>query len=371
MQIGFINFSGLKYDTNTPYKKPLGGSESTMCYLSEELAKNGQQVTLFTGVNRKATVRGVKCLPLNKLSEDTLKALDVLVVQNSPLQGFQIKPLLRPATKLVLWIGHAHDQPAVQPMYKKEICNAYDAFVFVSQWQRNCYAEVFPIPRNKMLILRNAISPVFENFFGTKGNILSLKTVSPILAYTTTPFRGLNFLIRIFPQIRKLVPGTTLKIFSSLKVYQIPDKEDKKNYGKLYRLCQKTPGVKYVGSVSQSKLAEELKKISIFAYPNTFPETSCISAMEAMAAGCQIVTSDLAALPETTAGFADLISARTDMETYLEKFIKKIVVLLDNNIKKQKPLEKKLRKQVNFVNKNYTWKVRAGEWIKFFKKIIR
>jgi glycosyltransferase involved in cell wall biosynthesis len=370
MQIGFINFSGLKYDTNTPYKKPLGGSESTMCYLSEELAKNGQQVTLFTGVNRKATVRGVKCLPLNKLSEDTLKALDVLVVQNSPLQGFQIKPLLRPATKLVLWIGHAHDQPAVQPMYKKEICNAYDAFVFVSQWQRNCYAKLFPIPRKKMLILRNAISPVFENIFGTKGNIISPKTMPPILAYTTTPFRGLDLLIRIFPQIRKLAPGTTLRVFSSLKVYQVPEREDRRNYGKLYRLCQKTSGVKYVGSVSQTKLAEELRKVSIFVYPNTFAETSCISIMEAMAAGCQIVTSNLAALPETTAGFADLISLRTDIEIYLKKFIQKVVVSL-NNLKQGRILEKKLKKQVDFVNKNYTWKVRAGEWSKFFKKITK
>jgi len=44
MNIAFVNFHTLIFDTDTPYQKPLGGSESAMCYLAEHLAKLGHKV---------------------------------------------------------------------------------------------------------------------------------------------------------------------------------------------------------------------------------------------------------------------------------------------------------------------------------------
>jgi glycosyltransferase involved in cell wall biosynthesis len=83
--------------------------------------------------------------------------------------------------------------------------------------------------------------------------------------------------------------------------------------------------------------------------------------MEAMAAGCYIVTSNLGALPETVHGFGKLIDVTGDWQEYGNTFIREVVNFLIN--------PKDLSKQVAFANKNYTWKVRAKEWEKWITKL--
>jgi len=96
-----------------------------------------------------------------------------------------------------------------------------------------------------------------------------------------------------------------LKVFSSLKAYQVIEERDE--WEPLYRRCAETAGVEYVGSVTQSEVARQLRSVNILAYPNTFAAISCIAVMEALASGCFVVTSNWEYLPETTAVFARLI----------------------------------------------------------------
>ena len=369
MNIAFINPS-LVFDTNTPYHKPLGGSESALCYLAENLAKLGHRVVLLTRLSQRSKKHGVNCVPLDKLPKDFLASLDILVVQNSPQQGYNIKKYLNKNTKLVLWTQHAHDQPAVSSLLEGQVRNSYDYFVLISKWQLDSYLSSFEIKQDRCIVLKNAIAPAFENLFTDQNNLMAKKTLPPILAYTSTPFRGLDLLIRLFPAIRRAVPNITLRIYSSMKVYQTPDELELKDYGDLYRLCRETEGVEYIGSISQPKLAKELQTASILAYSNTFAETSCISVMEAMASGCQVITSDLGALPETTAGFAKLILAGGSWQEYSENFIQETVVFLHQFLGKDRvKIGQKLFEQTEFANHNYTWTKRALEWDKFLKNI--
>jgi tetratricopeptide (TPR) repeat protein len=141
-------------------------------------------------------------------------------------------------------------------------------------------------------------------------------------------------------------------------------------YGWLYRKCLETEGVEYVGSVPQSELAKQLQSVTVFAYPNTYPETSCIAVMEAMASGCWVVTSNLGALLETTAGFASLISWDEGREVYKQKFIEETIKALRKcTAENSTEAEEHLRKQVNFVNNAYSWSGRALEWAEWLARL--
>jgi glycosyltransferase involved in cell wall biosynthesis len=365
MKIAFLDTMIIDYVIETVYQRPMGGSSSALCYLAEELAKQGQEVFVLNRTTTPGVSRGVTCLPFETLQPELRHSFDVLVVSNMAGQASQIRAMLNPKTKLILWSGHAHDQPAIQPLQDPQEWATYDGIALVSNWQREQYHQHFGIDINQMRVLQNAISPSFEKCLPSDRPILSAKAKPPVLVYTSTPFRGLDILLNLFPAIRQAVPGTRLRIFSSMQVYNMPDAD----YEPLYRQCRETEGVEYIGSVSQPELAQELQSAIGLFYPNTFAETSCIAVMEAMASGCLILTSELGALSETTAGFGYLIPMT---ENYMQQFLDGAIALLNNSLQPHNPkLEEHLSSQVNFVKQTYTWATRAQEWVEWLSTLER
>ena len=133
----------------------------------------------------------------------------------------------------------------------------------------------------------------------------------------------------------------------------------------LYAQCRATEGIEYHGSLPQPELANELAGVSVLAYPNTFSETSCIAVMEALAAGRKVVTSDLAALPETCQGWATLISpigqARSREQFELE-FTSAVDRALSAAQTDSPHFLSKRFAQVQAITSTCTWDLRAAEW---------
>ena len=147
-----------------------------------------------------------------------------------------------------------------------------------------------------------------------------------------------------------------------MQVYRTADEADAARYGSLYQLCRDTPGINYVGSLPQPELAEQMREVALLAYPNHFPETSCIAVMEAMASGCRIVTSHLGALPETTAGFARLIPTDDDWLSYADRFTRATIEALEEFERNPVSVNESLSRQVEYVNAECTWASRAAAW---------
>ena len=356
MKIAFVDLGQLAYSPLTPYERPLGGTESAVCYLASELARNGHEIALVNRLDgAPGAYAGVVCPgAVDGFKADFLNSFDSVVALNRA-QGIRLRTM-NVTTRMVLWSQHAANETFVASLRDATERASWNAFALVSDWQAESYVEAFGIDRDRISVKRNAASPPFESV-ERSGLPFFRRDYPPVLAYTSTPNRGLEKLLLAFPTIRRLVPGCRLKVFSSMKTYQARDR-----YRVLYDLCAALPGVDYVGSVSQKALAEELRGIDILSYPNTFPETSCIAVMEAMAAGCLVLTSTLGALPETTAGYGLLLPPGNHGIVWASDYAQMVGDVIQEARKEPDKVETLLRDQTAHARANYTWKNRAREW---------
>jgi glycosyltransferase involved in cell wall biosynthesis len=364
MRIAFLDPAFLDYTVETPYERPLGGSQSAICYLAVELVRLGHSVAVVNGTATPGVHNGVLLANRNEgFCSKFLNQFDTVVVVNAP-GGLWLRNQSVEAP-LVLWLTHAHDQPALRPLQNEGERKVWSGFAFISKWQRDTISTKYGIQREKSQVLRNAVSPVFVDL--ALGQPWFVRNDAPVLIYTSTPFRGLSVLLKAFPIIRGALPGTRLRVFSGMSLYQVRPQDDK--YSELYRPCEATEGVEYVGPIGQSLLAQEITGAAALAYPSTFAETSCIAALEAMAAGATVLTTSLGALPETTHGFAALIESQADPARLATSFADMAVTTLREM--RDNPEQASLRRdsQVAFVRENYAWSARAEEWSSWLRQL--
>ena len=139
-----------------------------------------------------------------------------------------------------------------------------------------------------------------------------------------------------------------------------------KKFENIFEECKNTKNINYFGFMENKKIIELLKKMHIFAHPSIWPETSCVSAIESMAAGCEVVTTNLGALPETCSSFGTFVNFDKNLDE-LEKNYSKILLKSIENFWSQKN-QKKLKLQIEKINSSYSWDVRSMEWKNFFNE---
>jgi glycosyltransferase involved in cell wall biosynthesis len=364
MRIAFFDGGKMDYTAETPYREPLGGSQSALCYLAVELAQLGHDVAVLNATRAPGRCRGVHFLNLSQAPSDFLDRYDVVIVLNWAGGGVRLRHEFGVRAPLVLWLSHAHDQPIVSPLAQRDAADVWSGFAFISKWQHDSYIAKFGIPTQKARILRYAISPAFADLplapaWFERGEPL-------VLAYTSTPFRGLDVLLMSFGAIRSAVPDVRLRVFSSMATYQVEDE-----YSELYSICGRLDGVDYCGAIGQAQLARELSNVGCLTYPSTFAETFCIAVLEAMAAGNFIFTTRLGALPETTNGFACMVDADLDRGPLAERFAAMTVAGLRELQKDPEAAASRRAVQSKFVRENYTWSKRAAEWTDWLKELAR
>lgn len=238
------------------------------------------------------------------------------------------------------------------PEFKKN----FSKLVFVSKHQFEQYRMIHNVSYDESLVIRNAIVPI-EAHEKPKDKIN--------IIYHTTPHRGLELLVPAFNELCKLHNDIHLNVYSSFKIYGWDVRDEP--YRELFEFCEQHPNITYHGAVSNDEVREALKQNHIFAYPSIWPETSCIAAIEAMAAGCLIVCPDYEALPETLHGFGVCYRFTENKNKHYQRFTN----VLHNAILQYKRgvFTKRLEAQASFANVNYSWDNRIKEWNQLLKDL--
>jgi len=257
----------------------------------------------------------------------------------------------------VLWAHHFVNQREIQNLGSKDYVDKLDWIVFNSNWNFEKYVYQFKIPESKSIVIRNAIEKIdFEKKPKDKISLI----------YHTTPWRGLVHLLKVFKNLN--LENVELNVCSSTIIYgkKFDDQLGKK-YENIFNECKNTKNVNYSGFLENKKIIELLKNMHIFSHPSIWPETSCIAAIEAMAAGCEVVSTNLGALYETCSPFATFVGFDRNFDNLEKRYSKALLKSIKNYWSNEN--QNKLKLQSEVINATYSWDARSVEWKNFFNEI--
>lgn len=306
----------------------MGGSEEAITYLAPELAKLGYRVTVY---NQR---------------EDGLEQ-----------DGVIWKPweLFNPDDKFNIWIGWRQpDTPAMLGIKAKFIgmdmhdyivghqqivpraAKKLDKVFFKSKYQRDACKI---LPDEKTAIIPNGI--VKEQFEG------DVEKQPFSVGYFSSYDRGLPVLLDMWPTIREACPDATLDIAYGWDSFDGMHKGNPERMRWKWSVIRKLNelkdmGVREHGRLSHEELARLMKSIKVWAYPTSFNEIHCITAVKAQEAGMIPVTTYNYALKETiskeNAKYCREVEFIHNKPKEQEKFAKDLIKALKDDNYKIKPV---------------------------------
>jgi glycosyltransferase involved in cell wall biosynthesis len=297
-------------------QKGLGGSETAAVKLADALSDEGWTVTVYgdvdQGVHRNVVYRHHETF-------DPLERRDVFIASRYP-ELFD-RPVN--AHRRMLWLHDTDCGDRLTPERARQV----DHVLALSGWHQMNLITHYPFLGDRVEIIRNGISLDRFQVSETRKHRRAKR-----LLYTSSPDRGLDVLLELWPRIRKRAPGATFE-HTYAPVYQRIAAQDPAlaAFHERVQKLSEQKGVVALGSLSQPALAQRMLESLVWCAPSyngnigaPFYETSCIGAMEAQAAGLHVVASAWGALTETVI-LGDLIDEEPNTDEWRARLVDAIV----------------------------------------------
>jgi len=324
------NSPSFVFDGATIYGRGVGGAELGLITVAEELARRGHEVVVYnTPPNGAQVIEGVQYIPIANFDTAHDKH-DIFVLFRNPMPGRENQLRSLQARKKMFW---SCDQYTAGN-YATDIFPYVDAVVTISPYHAKYFVERYGIARERITPID---LPVRVSEY--KGNVERQKR---LLLYCSVPDRGLHHLLRLFHEIRTVVPDAELWVTSD---YSLWGEGIAPNNDSFRRQADAIEGVKFLGKVPRGNLIVYQQSASLMAYPNTavggLYELFCISAAECQVAGAIPITSQRGAL-ETTVMAGVQIDGEPGQGNYDQSFVQAVAAFL---LSDTEPMREKMMKK--------------------------
>jgi glycosyltransferase involved in cell wall biosynthesis len=355
LKIAFVTL-GLPFSGNSLKKHSLGGSESALLHVARELAKLGQDVTVFCECTEAGVFDNVSYLHYRDMQGYASPgAFDVLIA--SRFMEYNALPI--PTALRVLWL---HDILMEKPRVMGTVYQT-DLAMVLSKYHLNDYVNQLP-----------ELAPIlWQTSNGVDLKLIQENNKLPQpnkLIYTSRPERGLYQLLEsILPRILEQEPNAVLHI-ANYDISSLPQEDKSTAMARaIVHACdqlafQYGPRVVQLGSLSKDKLYQEISSSQAWLYPTSFPEISCIGAMEAQACMTPVITTKGFALEETVGPYSGfLIEGLPQEREYCEKFAEAVVATMREDLFEDAGLD-------YIKAKGFTWDKIAESWLAKFHELL-
>ncbi len=322
------------------------GSELAAQYLAKEFLSNDKTVVFFADEVKKYYISGgIIYLPafvLKRWQEVNLQ-LETMIVSRYVNYFIEVDAKLV-SSKTFMWLHDINIHPYYNGSHLPNsgaalvhnIDNVVDGYICSSEWHKTYLQNSYKLGHNKIHIIGLGIDTNF-------CKKLQTKKIKNRFIWVSDYQRGLEDFLTKFITIKSKIPDAELHIYREL-----PDL--------LKDTLKKIDNIKLFGHVDNKTILKAMSEAEYFCYVTTFPETFCLSALEAQALGCICITSHIAALETTVADRGLIIDPNSS--NFIEQFMK-----LHNDPDKKQYLRNTARDWAM----EQSWTNKCNEWLNIIK----
>jgi glycosyltransferase involved in cell wall biosynthesis len=325
---------GMAFSGETLRTASIGGIESSLVQLAEALARRGHDVAVFNGVRSPRREYGVDWRPIEEARQYARGDIGVAIASPKAFKGISFQ-------SNIFWLHNPVKSSRI--IRRNEVwplLRARPLIVVLGPY----HASGLPkwLPSQGMAIIHHGIH---EDFFRPEP---ADEAPPPRAIFTSQPYRGLDWLLDLWLEVKRRVPAATFEVFAP-----------KSQQAAANAARGSLDGISFAGSIARPALAREMRVARVHLIPGHRDETYCLAAGEATASGVPIVTLGIGSLSERVKDGQTGFLARSK-----DEFVAKTAALLSDD-KLWLAMHRACLADASLTS----WDKRAAEWERLFDRM--